>query len=242
VTLHTAKRLGRLVLPSHRSFGLIECREHPNLTNRAVSVVSSPSRRLPAPPSSHHSRGQSLVEFSLVLPILLLLLVGITDFGRVFNAGIVEEAAARDAAEIGAQQVLADPPASGTYAGLHQAAARVVCAEMRLLAGSTYQSATGDCPGQPYVLVCVHDNADDACATEPFGAAIPAACDQLTSPPTHTRKVENASPLRQSTYVEVRVCFRFSTLVRLPLLPLGDFWLQRSRSFTVADYEASPSP
>jgi hypothetical protein len=31
-----------------------------------------------------HSRGQGLVEFALVLPVLLLLMMGIFDFGRVF--------------------------------------------------------------------------------------------------------------------------------------------------------------
>src|SRR5690606_20209344 len=37
-------------------------------------------------------RGQSLVEFALVLPMLLVLLLGIADFGRVFAAGILLEA------------------------------------------------------------------------------------------------------------------------------------------------------
>ncbi|QSO48169.1 TadE/TadG family type IV pilus assembly protein [Alicyclobacillus mengziensis] len=42
-------------------------------------------------------RGQSLVEFALVLPILLLLLLGIIDFGRVLSAYYVVDHAARDA-------------------------------------------------------------------------------------------------------------------------------------------------
>jgi hypothetical protein len=45
-------------------------------------------------------------------------------------------------------------------------------------------------------------------------------------------------------YVEVRVCYRFTTLLnlsnlQLPLgwsLSLGDIWLQRDRHFTVANY------
>lgn len=43
-------------------------------------------------------RGQSLVEFALVLPILLLLLVGIFNFGEMFYSDIVINQAARDAA------------------------------------------------------------------------------------------------------------------------------------------------
>lgn len=43
-------------------------------------------------------RGQSLVEMALVLPLLLLLLVGIIDFGRAFNNYIIITNAAREGA------------------------------------------------------------------------------------------------------------------------------------------------
>lgn len=43
-------------------------------------------------------RGQSLVEFALVLPVLLLILVGIFNFGQLFYSDIVINEAARDAA------------------------------------------------------------------------------------------------------------------------------------------------
>ncbi|MFK4998208.1 TadE/TadG family type IV pilus assembly protein [Bacillus sp. N9] len=33
-------------------------------------------------------RGQSLVEFAIVVPLLLLLLFGIIDFGRIFHASL----------------------------------------------------------------------------------------------------------------------------------------------------------
>lgn len=42
-------------------------------------------------------RGQSLVEFALVLPVLVFILMGIIDFGRIFNADLVVSEAARDA-------------------------------------------------------------------------------------------------------------------------------------------------
>jgi hypothetical protein len=44
--------------------------------------------------------GQSLVEFALVLPLLLLLLLGIIQFGAAFNALIVLNAAAQEGARI----------------------------------------------------------------------------------------------------------------------------------------------
>src|SRR5881398_2476607 len=43
-------------------------------------------------------KGQSLVEFALVLPLLILLLFGIIDFGRIFNAYLTIDHAGRDAA------------------------------------------------------------------------------------------------------------------------------------------------
>jgi Flp pilus assembly protein TadG len=44
--------------------------------------------------------GQSLVEFALVLPLLLLLLLGIIQFGAAFNALIVLNAAAQEGARV----------------------------------------------------------------------------------------------------------------------------------------------
>jgi Flp pilus assembly protein TadG len=67
---------------------------------RRLGRLATNSRQRPRLGSSR--RGQSLVEFALVLPMLLVLLLGIADFGRVFNAGITLEAATRDAAEAGA--------------------------------------------------------------------------------------------------------------------------------------------
>ncbi|WP_252502108.1 TadE/TadG family type IV pilus assembly protein [Sporosarcina sp. Marseille-Q4943] len=47
-------------------------------------------------------RGQALVETALVLPILLILLFGITDLGRVFHAYLTLDHAGREAARVAA--------------------------------------------------------------------------------------------------------------------------------------------
>lgn len=47
-------------------------------------------------------RGQATVELALVLPILLLLLLGIAQFGLIFQAQLVIDSAARDGARLGA--------------------------------------------------------------------------------------------------------------------------------------------
>jgi len=47
-------------------------------------------------------KGQSLIEFALVLPILLLVLLGIMEFGRMIMAANVLNQAAREGARVGA--------------------------------------------------------------------------------------------------------------------------------------------
>lgn len=43
-------------------------------------------------------KGQSMVEFALVIPVFILLLFGILDCGRIFNAYLTIDNAAREAA------------------------------------------------------------------------------------------------------------------------------------------------
>lgn len=48
-----------------------------------------------------NNRGQSLVEFALVLPVLTLLVFGIIDYGRLFNEFLVISHASREGARAG---------------------------------------------------------------------------------------------------------------------------------------------
>lgn len=49
-------------------------------------------------------RGQSLTEFALVLPVLLLLFAGSLDLGRAYYYGIAATGAARDGARVAVSQ------------------------------------------------------------------------------------------------------------------------------------------
>jgi len=198
----------------------------------------------PHPLRRGSSRGQSFVEFALILPLLLVLLLGIADFGRVFYAGIVVESAARNAAEAAAQEYLqlrrsGTLPSSAELDRIADEANAAVCEEAerlpdRLMSGSTCLL--------PYTAVCIHDapaelvNYGTGCGDGASGA--PAECPKLHAP---WPSLWSAGMLPS---VEVRVCYRFATLMNLsglelPFgngLELGTIWLQRDRVFVVADY------
>ena len=203
-------------------------------------------RRLGGPTDFRHPRGQSLVEFALVLPMLLVLLLGIADFGRVFAAGITVEAAARNGAEAAAQEYLQLLQKNGgtlstvDYQRVHQAALDRVCGDAETLPNKV---GPGGACSMPLTAVCVHDGIDLAgCGVEKDPSV--AQCDEVNAGWSDVNA--GASPLGAAPlpYVEVRVCYRFTTLfnltdLRLPLgwnLTLGEVYLQKDREFTVASY------
>lgn len=53
-------------------------------------------------PGATRDRGAAAVEFALVLPVLLLVLCGIVDFGRALHAQVVLTQAAREGARLAA--------------------------------------------------------------------------------------------------------------------------------------------
>ena len=69
------------------------------------AVRSSDARRVEPSgpvPRSNKSNGQALVEFTLVLPIIAFILLGVLDMSRVFTSQLAVESAAREAADFGA--------------------------------------------------------------------------------------------------------------------------------------------
>lgn len=173
--------------------------------------------------------------------MLLVLLLGIVDFGRVFASGITVEALARNAAEAGAQEYLqirrASAPAqptSASYAAVHSRVQEVACEEAKTLANRATAGAT--CT-MPVIGSCVQDEWGSHCSS--LSGPVPSSCAILgTWPPTL------ASRPGGLPFVQVTTCYQFTTLInmtdlRLPLgwsLSLGDVWLERERVFTVADY------
>lgn len=52
-------------------------------------------------PSKRQQRGQSMVEFALVLPIMLLLMMGMVDFSRMLGVYLILQHSAREGARLG---------------------------------------------------------------------------------------------------------------------------------------------
>lgn len=188
-----------------------------------------------------------MVEFALISPILIMLVVIVADFGRVFAASLSLEAAARNAAEAAANEYLAVPPGGLTldqpapagamayYAPLHAKIARTVCAETSDLANSNFNNGTGACTGMPLIQACIHDGQDTECAGEAQGAAIPAECAGMSPAPTNDN---GAAGTPRPRWVEVRICYSFTPILQLPLLSFGTLWLERTRTFTIPCYFA----
>ena len=207
------------------------------------------TRGFSALPCAHSERGQAMVEFTLVFPILLRLLLTVGDFGRFFAAGNTVESISRTAAEFAAREYVREESAAGGaplsaagYARVHAYAWETVCEEAASLPGVLLGGPGTECSGIPTV-VCVHDLGDPGCANSYNDAAgLPPECTNLSAGNRPTNTIGGGEASR---FVEVRICYPFSTLLPMddissiagPLAPLsGVFHIERSRAFTVVDY------
>lgn len=192
----------------------------------------------------------------MVLPMLLVLFLGVADFGRVFSAGIAVEAIARNAAEavsgdarLGELKSVTCDAACKTriYDELHDLAARVACEEASRLLPTT--DGGGECLNRIVVGSCVQDG--DAAHRCGFAAseAVPDGCGAVkTEPWTATQNGPSGTRADGTTYaqirtIEVRVCYRFQPLYHAVQLPIVSYlvpesvYLARARTFSVSmDY------
>jgi hypothetical protein len=201
--------------------------------------------------SGTFERGQSLAEFSLILPILIIVLLVVADFSRIFAAGVVVEGAARNAAEAAANEYLKSPPGpmstsapspgnASYYSRLNLTAAKVACSDSRSLPNTTFDAGTGTCATWPIVRVCIHDGAASNGCGEPsagFASTVPSDCDQV--PPSGDPKWTSSmagGETGQTRFVEVVVCYPFTTIMPVPIVP-NTVYVQRSRIFAIACFQ-----
>lgn len=134
----------------------------------AVSIPAmhrngSPMRLLSSLRGRRKSRGQSLVEFAVIVPVILVFLAGVLDLGRVFYATITMNNTAR----VGAFQAARTPGSFIAGAPCNDPNNLIVCAvqlesnDSQLAisnADITVSCNTAGCPGQPNstITVTVH--------------------------------------------------------------------------------------
>jgi Flp pilus assembly protein TadG len=111
---------------------------------------------------ARHERGAAAVEFGLILPVLLLIVGGIIDFGIMYNKQILLTNAARD----GVRQVVVNPATNGwtgpTIQNRIQAAANPLP-----VSSSAVDSTTGS--AQWYCGPSGHTMTVTVAPTTPFG-------------------------------------------------------------------------
>lgn len=151
-----------------------------------------------------------MVEFALVMPLILVLVLAIGDFGRIYTSLVATEAAAREAADLGAF----DPGNWNTSLGSTNPDQTVVrmertaCSSAALSHLEGYAEPAGTvnhatCTNPTMTCTLERQGQPPAdCATYPTGAG---GCgDTATDPPC---------------VVHVQLAYRFDTLVPVPYFP-----------------------
>lgn len=121
---------------------------------------------------AHARRGQSVVEFALVLPVLLALVGATTDFARLYSGWIGIQSAVRNASEY----LATDPNGEVTSANAASIAADTINAELTGL-GTFTSVSTLTCTGPEVQAAYSSDEAaTGASADNPLGRATVVAC------------------------------------------------------------------
>ena len=173
-------------------------------TVRRVMFIAVAPPRNPRRNRRTTSRGQSLVEFALLLPVMLAFLGLTIDFARVFQAWITLESATRDAAEAAATSAT-------TSSDALDVARRTVCLQAQSVPG--FDRSTSPSPDDI-----------EACAAP---AVTVEAFDRSTTAP-------GATDLYPIGSVTVRSSLPFTTLFHYPFISEDGGWtITTEASFSV---------
>lgn len=176
----------------------------------AATLVCTP---LSSPPCAHRSgavRGQSLVEFALVFPLICFLVAATVEVGSAFNASITVTNAARDAARHGLNMT-------------NSAICNLVMAQSQRL------------PGQKQVVIT--RTKDTATVNNQTVDTVDGSCtciDGLVTGTSGGHLVRSASPERA---LEVEVRYTHALLLGLDIAPFpSTMGMRSSAKFPVAPY------
>lgn len=154
-------------------------------------------------------RGQAVVEFALVIPLILVLLLAAGDFGRIYMSLVVVEGAAREAADVGAF----DPGNWNTGLSPTNPGQTVVKMQQTACssAAASHLEGYAEPPGTLNHATCT--NPTMTCTLERGGTSVDCASyvggsggcgDTATDPPC---------------IVHVQLTYEFDTLIPTPFLP-----------------------
>jgi hypothetical protein len=191
---------------------------------RFLSRSVTTSRRRPG-------SGQSVVEFAIIVPILLLLLVGISDLGRLYTSAVAIESAAREAADFGAFDAsywdTSLNPDNITTVTLPEMERRACIAA----AGShlqDYESPVSDgstCTNPSFHCFLERNGASTDCASS-GGFTNGVNCGDVTTEPPCT--------------VHVRMDYQFHLLLAIPPFP-ATIAVSRHSYYRISDLEPLPT-
>ena len=191
--------------------------------------------RIPSRPRARdarrRSRGQSVVELALLLPVLLFLFLGIADFGRLFATMLTVEAAAREAADFGTLYPWQWDPNTPPPPDSNEAATR---AEMERRA-CVSTSSLPDYVGAPDDTTCTNPTVTIDLDATPAGVA-ESACPFVPREDTPCNVVVT---LGYTFDLLVPVNFEFfGTTLGLP----GSISFERESVFAISDFEIDQVP
>ncbi len=200
---------------------------------RRVPSSASPGRR----DAGLAARGQSAVEFVLVLPIMMLLALAIGDFGRVYATGVAVEDAAREAADFAAFDDIAashfEDPVPGTVDAKDSTrleALRRACAAVSSLPG--YQPTVA--------ATCADPTARCTAAASSFCQLV--VEDSRANPPfASTCGIAPQTDFTCGWVVHVTLTWEFRTVLNVPPLP-SSITLVRESHFAISALPGGTPP
>ncbi len=185
--------------------------------------MSGCTQRPHAPSPVSPERGQSLVEFALIVPLMLFLVVAIGDFGRLYASAVAIESAAREAADYGAFL------GGGRWDETDGATIALNVAEMNRRACTAASGLTDyEEPG---------GTANHATCTNPSFAFDPLSPTDLIHPPGLSN-CRDAQPTHDPCRIHVRVTFAFHMILSFPPLP-ATMTIVRDSTFAISDLTGS---
>ncbi len=181
---------------------------------------------LTSPPRRRDRNGQSVTEFAIIIPVMMLILLGIADFGRLFTSAVAVEAAGREAADFGAFDA--------SYWTDINVATTVAEMERRACTAAAGSHLEGYATTDP-VNNATCTNPVFSCSLERNGAS--ADCGSSHG---FTNGVDCSDPATEPPCtVHVHMTYEFNTL--LPAGPMtGTFEIGRDSRFRVSNLQPAP--